>query len=190
MKDLLFGAPTLTTVTGLVGRIGLFVIFLVWSLRFISQPMGEEVADSIMHLINLPFHESGHVIFSPFGQFMTSLGGSLAQVLVPAICAIALLVQTRDPFGASVCVWWLGESFLDLAPYINDARALRLVLLGGRTGAEVEGHDWEAVLGTLGWLHHDHTLARGAHGLGTALMIGALAWGALVLMRQAQHLRT
>lgn len=39
----------------------------------------------------------------------------------------------------------MGQSLTDVAPYINDARALQLVLLGGRTGAEVEGHDWEAV---------------------------------------------
>jgi hypothetical protein len=38
-----------------------------------------------------------------------------------------------------------GQSLMDLAPYVADARALRLPLLGGRTGAEVEGHDWGAL---------------------------------------------
>ena len=90
---------------------------------------------------------------------MMSLGGSLFQVIVPLVCAGAFLFQQDDPFGASVCVWWAGESLLDLAPYIDDARSLQLMLLGG-PAAEVEGHDWEAILMALGWLHLDHTIAR------------------------------
>ena len=45
------------------------------------------------------FHEAGHILFSPFGRFMTVLGGSLTQVLVPLLCAGAFLWQTRDPFA-------------------------------------------------------------------------------------------
>ena len=32
-----------------------------------------------------------------------------------------LLLQSRDAFGASVAGWWLGQNFLDIAPYIGDA---------------------------------------------------------------------
>lgn len=145
--------------------------------------------NSFMHLVNLPFHEAGHIIFSPFGPFMAALGGSLAQLLVPLICLVALLAQTRDPFGASLCLWWLGESLLDLAPYIADARALQLVLLGGQTGAEVEGHDWEFILGSMGWLHLDRALGQTAHRLGALFMIAALVWGGLVLTRQVREAR-
>ena len=103
-------------------------------------------AGSFMHLPNLVFHEAGHILFTPLGRFMIVLGGSLTQVLVPLVCAGAFLWQTRDPFGAAIAVWWAGESLTDVAPYINDARDLQLVLLGGKTGAEVEGHDWEYLL--------------------------------------------
>jgi len=168
----------------LLARLVLLVGLAIWTLRFMSQPMAV-AGTSVLHLINLPFHEAGHILFIPFGRFMTTLGGSLLQVLVPLVCAVALLRQTRDPFGASVALWWCGENFLDLAPYIDDARSLRLVLLGGHTGAEVEGHDWEAILGELGWLHLDHALARGARVLGLLVMIGALAWGVAAL-RQAR----
>jgi hypothetical protein len=67
---------------------------------------------------------------------------------VPLLCASAFLWQTRDPFGAAVAIWWAGEDVIDVAPYINDARDLKLMLLGGRTGAEVEAevaHDAEFV---------------------------------------------
>ena len=59
----------------------------------------------------------------PLGRFMSVLGGSLMQLLIPAVCAGTLLLQTRDPFGAACCLWWIGENLLDLAPYIADARA-------------------------------------------------------------------
>ena len=99
------------------------------------------------------------------------------QLLIPTICLAAFLWQNRDTFAASLALWWLGKNFLDLAPYIGDARALKLVLLGGFTGSEVEGHDWEAILGALGWLAYDRTLGRSAQAIGIVVMIGALAWG-------------
>ena len=55
--------------------------------------------------------------------------------------------------------------------------------LGGYTGAEVEGHDWEAILTRLGWLHLDHALARGARVAGLLVMVAALAWGVAALRR-------
>lgn len=163
------------------GRTALWIAFAIWTISLVRAP-GEMVMDSFMHLINLPFHEAGHIIFSPLGRFMTVLGGSLMQVLVPAVCAVALYFQTRDPFGAALCVWWMGENLLDLAPYINDARALQLMLLGGPAN-EVEGHDWEAILDSLGWLHLDHTLAHTAHLIGATLMVAALVWAAAEIVR-------
>ena len=71
----------------------------------------------MLHLPNLVFHEAGHVIFSPFGRFMTVLGGSLFQCLVPIALAIAFLRQD-DRFGAAVCSWWAGQNLLDVAPYV------------------------------------------------------------------------
>ena len=90
------------------------------------------IGASFLHLINLPFHEAGHILFSPFGEFMTTLGGSLAQVLVPIVCAGAFLTTSWNPFGAAVMGWWAGENLLDVAIYINDARALQLTLIGGQ----------------------------------------------------------
>jgi hypothetical protein len=165
-----------------VGRVLLLAALAVWSWRFFRRPLGE-LGDSALHLVNLPFHEVGHILFLPFGRFMTTIGGSLTQVLVPLVCVGALVVRARDPFGAAVCLWWCGQNFLDLAPYIDDARTLQLVLLGGRTGAEVQGHDWEEILTRLGLLHLDHAIARGARAVGLLLMIAALGWGIAVLTR-------
>jgi hypothetical protein len=90
--------------------------------------------ESFLNLINLPFREARHIFFLPFGEFVTSLRGTLGQLLMPLIATLVLLLQTRDPFGASVALWWFGENFFDIAPYINDARAGQLPLLGGKFG--------------------------------------------------------
>ena len=124
----------------------------------------DTIGASFLHLISLPFHEAGHIIFSPFGDLMTSLGGSLAQVLVPIICGIAFLTTSPSPFGAAVMGWWAGQNLMDVAVYINDARSLSLTLLGGHTGAEVEGHDWEHILTLTNMLWRDHQIAWTVHG--------------------------
>src|SRR5262245_13184817 len=131
------------------GRAVFLLVLIVITFGFARAGMGTTASESFLHLPNLVFHEAGHVLFSPFGRFMTVLGGSLLQFLVPVILAGAFL-RKANPFGAVVCAWWAGESLVDLAPYIADARALQLILLGGRTGAEVEGHDWEFILAQMG----------------------------------------
>jgi hypothetical protein len=171
------------------GRCLLFLLLAGWGWRFITASIDSNYAgESILHLVNLPFHEAGHVFFSPFGRFMMVLGGTLGQLLMPLTCAGTFLLKTRDAFAASVALWWTAENVMDIAPYINDARALELILLGGVTGQEVEGHDWEYLLGSLGWLRYDHALAHLAQWVGITLMITALFWGGTLLLRQYQTL--
>jgi hypothetical protein len=184
MRDLLLGSAEDNSRAAVVGRGLLLLGLVVYGLRLARVPVGPAIADSFLHLVNLPFHEAGHLIFAPLGRFMSVLGGSLMQLLVPTVCAGTLLLRTRDPFGAACCVWWFGENLLDLAPYIADARALQLVLLGGRTGAEVEGHDWEFLLESIGWLHLDQTLGLVTHRVGVLVMLAAIIWAGLVLVAQ------
>jgi hypothetical protein len=133
--------------------------------------------------VNLVFHEAGHLIFSPFGRFVAVLGGSLGQLLIPAL-AIAAFLRLRDPFAASTGLWWLAQSTMDLAPYIYDARRGEMVLLGGTTGRDSPGlHDWTNILGDLGMLHMDHAIAAAVDGLGVLLMLSAYLWGGYVLWR-------
>ena len=178
-----------TSTAAAVGRGIVFLLLALWTMTLVGGVSAGRVNSSFLHLPNLVFHEAGHILFMPFGQFMTVLGGSLTQVLVPLVCAGALLWQTRDLFGAAVAVWWAGENLIDVAPYINDARDLKLVLLGGRTGAEVEGHDWEYLLNAIGVAHKDHAIAASVQAIGTLIMIAGLVVAALVALNQTGMLR-
>jgi hypothetical protein len=160
-------------------------LILAWlTLRFATHSIASNYAgESFLHVISLVFHEAGHVLFGFFPRFVMVLGGSATQLLVPLVCLVAFW-RRGDRFGAAVGTWWVGQNLVDLAPYIDDARALQLVLLGGRTGAEVEGHDWEYLLGVLRLMTWDHALARLAHVAGLLVMTAALAWAARELMRR------
>lgn len=159
-------------------RIALLLLLTYWTWRLLAHPMQQEVVGgSFLHIVDLMFHEAGHMIFSPFGEFMTVLGGSLMQCLVPIICAVAFFRTNRDVFAVAVMGWWLGENLQDVAMYIDDARTLQLTLLGGATGAEVEGHDWEHLLTMMNALHLDHRIGHIVQVAGALLMVGALGYG-------------
>jgi hypothetical protein len=169
------------------GRLLVWAALCVWGGHFFLLGPGraEAVYGSFLHGVNLVFHEAGHVIFMPFGDFLHVLGGSLGQVLMPGIVLLTFLLKNRDPFGAAVALWWVGQSAMDVAIYIDDARALALPLLGGGTGYDDPGrHDWHYLLARLGWLQRDHALAAAVYGLGRLFMLAAWLWGGQVLYRQ------
>lgn len=181
-QDRALALPATAGLAGLAARALGLLLLALWTLAFLRHGMNAEyLGSSFMHLVHLPFHEAGHVVLSPFGRFLMVLGGSLFQVVIPLLCGAVLLLKSGDAFGAAVTAWWAGQSLMDLAPYIADARALELVLLGGHTGAEVEGHDWEYLLQTVGWLHRDVALGGLSYRLGAFVMLAALAWGVAVL---------
>jgi hypothetical protein len=170
----------------LLGR-GLLVGFLAvygWWFHFATMAeLGE--TPKFIHGINLLFHEAGHVIFGLGGSdFLHVLGGTLGQLLMPLVLGVAFRWKYSDSFAAALALWWFGQNLVDCAPYINDARSLQLTLIGGGTGREVEGHDWEYLLTATGWLHKDVYLSRWVLRGGRWLMVGGLSWAALVLITQ------
>lgn len=176
---------------GLVyGHAFTYLLFFIWGWSFIWMEIeSNEIGQSFLHNVNLVFHEAGHVIFRLFGEFMSTLGGSLMQLIVPFTVAIVFVVKQRNNFGASIGLWWLGQSMMDLAPYINDARSLELMLLGGGTGADRPGwHDWENILLELNLLEQDHAIATAVDTCGEALMISAMVWGGATLLQEFRNL--
>jgi hypothetical protein len=169
-------------------RVALIVALAIWGvvlvrLDYRSGGMGE----SFLHGPLLVFHEAGHVIFSPFGHWVMVAGGTLAQLLLPVVIMVAFLWQRHDPFGASVGLWLLGVSLLDVAPYVYDALHPQLTLLNGGVGEE-GGHDWIYLLESLGLRAQAQWLGAAVHKLGALVLLLALGWAAVLLWRQRGRL--
>lgn len=126
-----------------------------------------------MHGVHLVFHEAGHVLFAWGPRLLHMLGGTIGQVAMPLVLVLAFVVGRRY-FDAAACAWWVGHSLADCAPYIADARALRLPLITGYTGAEAEGHDWKFIMGRLDLAMHDQQIAAAFLNTGRVVMVVAI----------------
>ncbi len=165
-------------------RVAMLSAFALWGLVLIAQDYRTgEIGASFIHRPLLVFHEAGHVIFRLLGEWMMVLGGTLGQLIMPCILGGALLIKNRDPFGASIGLWFLGVSLLDVAPYMFDALQPQLMLLSGTTGEE-GGHDWIFLFNSLGLLPQSQWIGAITHKLGALVTGLALVWGARVLWLQ------
>ena len=162
-----------------VGSAIIYVVFFIWGWSFIlSGTSWQPIMNSFMHNINLPFHEFGHVLFIPFGRFMTILGGSLFQLLVPFIICCVFLIGKRDIFAASIALWWFGQNFIDLSPYIADATYRGLPLIAGMGESS---HDWGNLLTMLDMLEYDYRIANISFYIGSLIMMVSMVWGGYYL---------
>ncbi len=168
-------------------RTAFFILLVVWGLSFFDENDFEKnpygAMDSFWHRIHLPFHEAGHLIFN-WGEFMNAFGGTLMQCLVPIVIMVYFIRQ-KDNFSASFGLWWLGQSLLDIAPYIYDAHDQKLILLGGGTGRDMPGsHDWHYLLSAINRLDSYAQLASSTVRMGKLILCLSFIWGGIVLYRQ------
>jgi hypothetical protein len=188
LRAWLWHVPERVDATVFKGRVALLAVFALWGLRLCWMDYRDgEIMASFIHGPLLVFHEAGHVLFRLFGEWVTVLGGSLFQVLLPLILSGALLWKNRDPFGASIGLWLAGVSVMDVAPYMYDAWEPRLTLLGGGTGNDTF-HDWMYLFDSMNQLHHAQRIGAVTHAAGVAIVLLAIAWGAGVLRLQRRRL--
>lgn len=100
--------------------------------------------------VNLIFHEAGHVVFYFFGEFLSILGGSLLEMLVPLLVVVHF-VRTQQNFSAAVACWWLATALLSVSIYASDAQERQLPLITN----DVSTHDWFNLLSILDLLKYD-----------------------------------
>ena len=184
VKALAFDVPEQIDPAFLYARAILLALIAFYGVKLALMDIPDwEMASSLIHLPMVPIHEFGHILFRPLGEFMTNLGGALFQVLLPLIFGGIFLIKNRDPFAASVMLWWSAVAVMDVAPYIYDAWVPQHILLTGRTG-DTGSHDFIDTLGDLGLLHRAQPIGRGVHALGVLGMVIALAWGAWLVWQQ------
>lgn len=188
-RELLFGVQEGADKVEVYARAIVLVGLTLWGGYFLTLPVAsEQIYHSWLHYIHLVFHEAGHIIFMVLGDWMTSAGGTIMQLLMPLICLGTFLFKEQNRFGAAVCGWWFGHSLMDCGPYAADAKSQTMMLLGGVTGQDVPGyHDWNAMLRPLDLLDQAETIGAGLHVAGAITIVLSLVWGAYLLWGQYQH---
>lgn len=140
--------------------LSIYFLWIVW------DPMQGSFLDNV----DLPIHEFGHLLFRILGEFMGIAGGSLSQVIFPAVFVGYFLWQ-RSFYSAAIVSLWVGQSILNVWVYASDAVVMQLVLTSGSTGAEGSFHDWNYMLSHFGLLGSTKTVAGIIRFIGTSTII-------------------
>jgi len=130
--------------------------------------------------VNLVIHEAGHLVFSPFGEFMMIAGGSLFQVIMPALF-VGYFWYNGKYYSAALVLFWVGESILNVSVYAGDSVALQLPLLGGQDSM----HDWNYLLSSLNLLPATAKVAGAIRLMGT-IMILLAAFGGIKFVKRTE----
>lgn len=140
-------------------------------LAFFALRMAVDQRVPFLDLVDLGFHELGHLVTFPLPSVITAAAGSFFQIAVPF--GLAAYFFIRDEAGSALCLGWAATNCLDVARYMADAPYQRLPLLGGGL------HDWAFVFGELHLMAHSQQIADATRAIGWLMLAGAavlLAW--------------
>lgn len=138
----------------------LYFLWITW------DPMQGNFLDNA----DLPIHETGHLIFRVLGEFMGIAGGSLFQVIFPAVF-VGYFAWQKSFYSAAIVLLWVGQSILNVWVYASDAVVMQLVLTSGFTGTEGSFHDWNYLLTATGLIDSTKTVAGIIRFTGTLTII-------------------
>lgn len=144
--------------------LSLYFLWIAW------DPMQGSFLDNV----DLPIHETGHLLFRPFGEFMMVAGGSLFQVILPAVF-VGYFLCRRQFYSAAIVGLWVGQSVLNVWVYAADAVKMQLVLTSGFTGSEGSFHDWNYLLERTGLLNSTDKVAGAIRLVGTLVILASAA---------------
>jgi hypothetical protein len=144
--------------------VSLTAAWFIW-IHFFTQDQWVFLLDHV----NLAVHEAGHPITGLVSHRLSVYGGTLFQLLFPLLFAFHFLRQ-RDSLGFAVAGIWTGESLMNVARYMRDARAQQLPLVGGGM------HDWTEIFSRWGALRHDVAIAAVTKLLGLSVIILCCCW--------------
>jgi hypothetical protein len=156
-------------------RLALTILLAIYGFRLLLHPGDYSLMDSV----DLPIHETGHLVFAPFGELVQMMGGTLFQLIVPSVF-VGYFALRKDRHAASCVLWWVAQNCWNVSVYARDARAQELPLVGGGE------HDWAYLLGRFGWLPYDQTVGQSFWWAGVALYLVAIVGALFTLVGPAE----
>jgi hypothetical protein len=149
-----------------------WLAFYVLLLVFLAFNFGQLTLLDNVHLV---VHEAGHLLFGWFGATLGLWGGTLLQLIVPALLAAAFVARKELP-GTVFCVLAFFHSLTGVGTYMADALrlALPLVTVGGV--ADESDHDWVNIFTQLGLLPHAIQIGNATRLLAWCGMVATVTW--------------
>jgi hypothetical protein len=157
-------------------RLLLTAALALYGIPCLLRPEAGRFLDSV----DVAIHETGHLVFGPFGELLGFLGGTLFQIAMP-VAFVAYFWRRTDRHAATVALWWVAQNLWNVSVYVADARTQALPLVGGGE------HDWAYLLGRFGWLEYDRALALDIRILGAAIYLYAVIAGARYALEAASR---
>jgi hypothetical protein len=158
------------------------VFFLIfWA--YLTDPRHTSIFDGL----NLVVHESGHMAFYWFGEFLGMAGGTIFELGIPLAVGV-LFYRQRDYFALPVVLFWLGTALVHVGVYMADAQAQTLHLVS--TGYGEPMHDWYYLFAMTGLLRHDTAIGATVRLLGLASMAYGILWGGWLLKQMGSWTHT
>ena len=172
MTETTLGSAEQRKTGGALTRLAITVALGLYAIPLMRHPESGSFLDGI----DLAIHETGHLVFGPFGEVVGFAGGTLFQLIVP-MAFVWYFVKRADRHAATVPLWWIGQNLWNISVYVRDARAQELPLVGGGE------HDWAYLLGRFGLLAHDQGIGRGVHAVGTIVCLVSVTGGVMLALR-------
>lgn len=147
----------------------IFAVLLSFYFLWIAY---DPMEGSFLDNVDLPIHETGHLLFRPIGEFMGIAGGSLFQVIFPAVF-LGYFWWNEKYYSAAVVLFWVGQSIMNVYVYAADAVVMQLMLTSGMTGSEGGFHDWNYLLTATGLIDSTKTVSGIIRMAGTLAIISA-----------------
>ena len=165
-----------------VGRIqfGSWLLFYGVLLLFLAIHFSQPTLLDNVHLVT---HEAGHLLFGWFGQTIGLWGGTLLQLLVPALLFIAFVIRAEIP-GVVFCSFAFFHSLTGVATYMIDALRLELPLVTVGAVADEADHDWVRIFTQMGVLPDAIQIGTIVRIIAWLGMLGTLAWFCWQFFRQ------
>src|SRR5437660_2188220 len=138
---------------------------------------------TLLDNIHLVTHEAGHLLFGWLGETLGLWGGTLLQLLVPALLAMAFVIRREIP-GVAFCVLAFFHSLSGVAIYMSDALRQELPLVTVGAPADEAQHDWVRIFSQLGVLPHAIQIGNTVRLAAWAGLVLTLAWFSYRYYRQ------
>lgn len=154
--------------TAFILWLSFYVLLLVYLAAHFSEP-------TLLDNVHLPIHEGGHLLFSWMGAKPELWGGTILQLLVPALLAATFAVR-GDLLGTTFCCVGFFHSLTGVATYMIDALRRELPLVTVGASADEAQHDWVRIFSDLGVLPHATQIGNVVRLLAWCGLLGSIAW--------------